>query len=67
MNPLKDLLPPKVRQALYVLLTIVIAGFGAVQAATSDDVVDWFQAASIFVSALIPLLAASNVSEPPAV
>jgi len=66
-NPLKDVLSPGVRRVLYAVLFVIILAFGAVQAATADGQVDWLKAAATFISALIPLLAASNVNTTPEV
>lgn len=61
-NPLKDLLPAKVRQSLYVLVTVAGLAYAALEAVGGD----WQKAIPIFLASLVPLLAAGNITTPPA-
>jgi hypothetical protein len=56
-NPLKDLFPPQVRQALYALLSLVLLVWSIWEANNGD----WQTAVPAIIAALIPLLAAGNV------
>ena len=60
MNPLQDLLPPKVRQILYALLFVTLLVFGAIQAASAEGKVDWFKAIGTIISSLIPVSRAAT-------
>lgn len=64
MNPIADLLPPRVRQILYALLFLAALVFGIYQASEGD----WELFAGGVVTALVGLLAAGNTSSnaPPA-
>jgi hypothetical protein len=54
---LKDLLPEKVRQVLYVILFLTLLIWGIWEAHDGD----WHTAVPAIIAALIPLLAAGNV------
>lgn len=60
MNPLKDLLPEKVRRVLYALGFLALLGYGAWQASEGNVQ----EAVFSFVTSLLPLLAANNVGTP---
>jgi hypothetical protein len=57
MNPLTDVLPPKVRKYLYAATFVAALGWGAYEA--SGD--DWRTFTGALVSALVSATAASNV------
>lgn len=60
MNPLTDVLSPKLRKILYALAFLGLLVFSAFQAAAGD----WTQFVGSLLTSLVPLLAASNVPEP---
>lgn len=61
MNPLVNVLNPKVRQWLYLLLTVASAVFAAFQASDGD----WAKFVGGVIAALLGLMAASNASPTP--
>jgi len=61
-NPLADILPPKVRQAVYAVLFVAAVAYGAYEAADGD----WLKFAGGVLVALTGALAHGNVDEDPA-
>lgn len=61
-NPLTDVLPRKARKVIYALAFLALLIYSAWQGAEGD----WEQAIGSFLTAFVPLLAASN-TEPPIV
>lgn len=55
-NPVRDLLPPRVRQILYAVLFVAALVFGIWQASDGD----WWVFTGSLLAALLGLLAASN-------
>lgn len=60
-NILQDLLPPKARQWLYVITSLVLLGLTAWQASEGNVAV----AITSFLTSLVPVLAAGNVGPKP--
>ena len=58
-NPLRDLLPPKVRQVLYGFVFLALLAWGAWNASNGDV----GSAVFGFLTSLAPLLAAGNLPE----
>ena len=60
-DALKELLNRKLRLWLYVLTTLALLCFSAWEASDGD----WFRAAFVFVTSLVPILAAANINPAP--
>ena len=60
-DALKELLNRKLRLWLYVLTTFALLCFSAWEASDGD----WFRAAFMLVTALVPILAAANINPVP--
>lgn len=64
MNPgkiLEDIIPARARKIIYLILALILLGFGAWQVAEGD----WGVFIFSLVTALVNLLAASNTTTPP--
>jgi hypothetical protein len=61
MNPLVNVLTPKVRAVLYAALFVVSLAFAAFEAADGD----WLKAIGLLVTSLLGATAASNASWTP--
>lgn len=59
-NPLTDVLPNKVRKYVYALAFLALLVYSAFQAADGD----LFEALGGFLTAFVPLMAASNTPPP---
>ena len=60
-DALKELLNRKLRLWLYVITSLALLCFSAWEASDGD----WFRAAFILVTALVPILAAANINPTP--
>lgn len=60
-DALKELLNRKLRLWLYVLTTLALLCFSAWEASDGD----WFRAAFMLVTSLVPILAAANINPAP--
>lgn len=61
MNPLTNILTPRIRGVLYAVFTVVALVLAAYQASEGD----WFEFAVAVTSSLLTLTAASNASYTP--
>ena len=60
-DALKELLNRKLRLWLYVLSALALMAFAALEAAEGD----WVKAIPVFLTSLVPVLAAANINPPP--
>ena len=58
---MKELLNRKLRLWLYVLSALALMAFAALEAAEGD----WVKAIPVFLTSLVPVLAAANINPPP--